>query len=248
MENNAPSYLQGPHGRLAYRAVDGEGPTMVWLGGYASDMLGSKAETLATYASNSGRNYLRFDYSGHGESAGKFEDGTISSWFADAEAVLAKHAIGPRLLIGSSMGAWITLLHAVKHPENLAGIVLIAPAPDFTERLVRQRLTTEQGRILDRDGVVYTGDSGHPAETYTKALFLDGRDNLLMNGPINVPCPVTILHGMEDDVVPTGHVLNLVELLEAPSVTLTLVKGGDHRLSTDEDLKRLQHTLDGMLP
>lgn len=244
MEHNDPSYLQGPFGRLAYRLQEGTGPTLVWLGGYASDMLGSKAEALADYAADRGRRYLRFDYSGHGESAGRFEDGTISSWFADAEALIAKLANGPRVMVGSSMGAWLTLLHATKHPENLAGVVLIAPAPDFTERLHRPRLTPEQGRILDRDGILRTGDSGHPAETFTKALFVDGRDNLLMNGPIELPCPVTILHGLNDDVVPTSHVMNLLELLEAPSVTATLVKGGDHRLSSAADLVRLRQTLD----
>ena len=247
MEHHDPSYLQGPYGRLAYRQQDGNGPTLVWLGGYASDMLGSKAEAIADYAAERDQSYLRFDYSGHGESAGRFEDGTISSWFADAEALIDKRVDGPRVMIGSSMGAWITLLHATKHPENLAGIVLIAPAPDFTERLHRPKLTPEQGRILERDGVLKTGTSGHPAETFTRALFVDGRDNLLMDGPIEVPCPVTILHGLDDDVVPTSHVMNLVEVLEAPSVTVTLVKGGDHRLSTDADLLRLRQTLDSVI-
>ncbi|MEM1380311.1 MAG: alpha/beta hydrolase [Pseudomonadota bacterium] len=248
MEDNAPppsppTLTDGPNGRLAFRVTPGAGPTTVWLGGYASDMLGTKAERLDAFAHAQGKAYLRFDYSGHGESAGAFEDGTISTWFADAEHVITNVAPGPKVLVGSSMGAWITLLFALKHPETVSSIVLIAPAPDFTERLVPSRFTDGQKEALARDGVVRTGTSGHPAETYTQALFDDGRTNLLMDKPIPLPCPVRILHGMSDDVVPTDHVLTLANLIEAPSLTVTLVKGGDHRLSEEADLHRLEATI-----
>ncbi|MEM9840406.1 MAG: alpha/beta hydrolase [Pseudomonadota bacterium] len=246
MDDNAPSppaFIDGPNGKIAYRKVNGDGPTAVWLGGYASDMLGTKAEALAEEAKRNGQSYLRFDYGGHGESDGAFEDGTISTCRDDAAAAIEALAPGPKILIGSSMGAWITLLLATAKPEDIAGLILIAPAPDFTETLVPGRFTEEQKATLARDGIVRTGDSGHPAETYTQALFDSGRENLLMTGPIKLPCPARILHGMADDVVPTHHVLKLADLIEAPSLTVTLAKGGDHRLSSPDDLQRLFATL-----
>ena len=238
-----PSFLEGPNGKIAYRLDEGEGPTGVWLGGYASDMMGTKAQALSEAARAVGRSFLRFDYTGHGESDGAFEEGTISRWFADAELAIQRVAPGRKVLIGSSMGGWVTLLYALRHPEELAGIVLIAPAPDFTEKLVYPRLSPEQKETLHADGILKTGTSGHPAETYTEALFTDGRENLIMDQAIKLPCPVRILHGMADDVVPTAHVLELAERIEAPSLTVTLVKGGDHRLSEPEDLDRLVQTV-----
>lgn len=238
-----PSLIEGPNGTIAYRRDEGDGPTGVWLGGYASDMLGTKAQVLSQAAKDEGRGFLRFDYTGHGESAGAFEDGTVSTWLADADHAIETLVDGPRVLIGSSMGAWVTLHLALRHPEKVAGIVLIAPAPDFTKRLVYPRFTDEQKAELDTKGIVKTGDSGHPAETYTKALIEDGDSILLMDKPIELPCPVRILHGMADDVVPTSHVLELSDLIACPSLTLTLVKGGDHRLSEPADLIRLTDTV-----
>lgn len=243
MENNDPQMIQGPNGKIAYRLTEGSGPTGVWLGGYASDMLGTKAQALAEAAEKDGRAFLRFDYTGHGESEGAFEEGTISRWFADAETAISEAAPGPKVLIGSSMGAWVTLLYALRHPDELAGIVLIAPAPDFTEKLVYPRFSNEQRTVLEADGVLRTGTSGHPAETYTKGLFVDGRQNLIMGESIKLPCPVRILHGLSDDVVPTAHVMELTDRIEAPSLTTTLVKGGDHRLSAPEDIERLTATV-----
>lgn len=239
MNDNAPTFIEGPNGKIAARLLEGEGPTGVWLGGYASDMMGTKAQALAAAAGKSGQAFLRFDYTGHGESEGDFEEGTISRWFADAETAIRELAPGRKVLIGSSMGAWVTLLYALRHPDELAGIVLIAPAPDFTEKLVYPRFSNEQRTTLEADGVLRTGTSGHPAETYTQGLFVDGRQNLIMGETIKMPCPVRILHGMADDVVPTSHVMELADRIEAPSLTVTLVKGGDHRLSTEEDLERL---------
>jgi pimeloyl-ACP methyl ester carboxylesterase len=234
-----PSFITGPNGKIAYRMQQGEGPTGVWLGGYASDMLGTKAQALAAAAEEAGRAFLRFDYTGHGESEGAFEEGTISRWYKDAETAIAQTAPGKKVLIGSSMGGWVTLLYALRHPEELAGLILIAPAPDFTEKLVYPRFSSEQRTVLESDGVLRTGTSGHPAETYTNGLFVDGRQNLILGDTIPVPCPVRILHGMDDDVVPTSHVLELAGRIDCPSLTVTLVKGGDHRLSSGEDIDRL---------
>ena len=243
MDDNAPQFIDGPHGRIAYRMTPGKGPTAIWLGGYASDMLGTKAEALAADAAKDGRAFLRFDYTGHGESEGVFEDGTVGAWAEDAAHAIKSLAPGPKILIGSFMGGWVTLLEATQRPQDIVGIVLIAPAPDFTERLVLPRFSEAQRQTLEVEGIVRTGTSGHPAETYTKALFDDGRQRLLMDQSIALPCPVRILHGFADDVVPLSHVLALTDLIEAPSVTATLVKGGDHRLSEPEDLDRLCQTV-----
>ncbi|MEO1042419.1 MAG: alpha/beta hydrolase [Pseudomonadota bacterium] len=243
MEDNAPHYINGPKGRLAFRRIEGTGPTIVWFGGYASDMLGTKAEALATYASQAEQNYLRFDYSGHGESDGTFEDHVISDWLADSLAMLNDQAPGPKILVGSSMGAWITLLLALQNPTDIAGIVLIAPAPDFTERLVWPRLPEHHRIKVFEEGIVKTGPTGHDSETYTQALFEDGRKHLLMAEPIVLPCPVRILQGTKDEAVPTEHALKLSEQIEAPSLVTTLIKNGDHRLSEPEDLDRLVQTV-----
>ncbi|MEM9285775.1 MAG: alpha/beta hydrolase [Pseudomonadota bacterium] len=243
MEDNAPLYIDGPKGRLAYRAQDGAGPTVVWLGGYASDMLGTKAEALTAYAAQTEQSYLRFDYSGHGESDGTFEDLVLSDWLADARAMLEAKAPGRKILVGSSMGAWVALLLALEKPDEIAGMVLIAPAPDFTERLVWPRLPEYHRKEVFENGLVRTGPTGHDSETYTKALFDDGRKHLLMGDPIPVLCPVRILQGTKDEAVPTQHALDLADQIEAPSVVTTLVKDGDHRLSNPDDLERLARTV-----
>lgn len=247
MEDNDPEMIDGPNGRIACRMTAGRTPTLVWLGGYASDMLGTKAQALARHAAAVGQGCLRFDYTGHGESDGRFEDGTISRWLADSQAAIATRAPGPKLLVGSSMGGWIALLIAMRIPDAISGMVLIAPGTDFTEELVAPRLTEAQKTALERDGVVRTGTSGHPAETYTRALLEDGRGHRLLGGPIALPFPVRILHGMADDVAPTAHVLQLAERIEAPSLTVTLVKGGDHRLSEPDDIDRLCTAVDELL-
>lgn len=243
MENNAPLFIDGPKGRLAYRKQDGADPTIVWLGGYASDMLGTKAEALADYASQAEQSYLRFDYSGHGESEGAFEEFVLSDWAADARLMLEAQAPGPKILVGSSMGAWVSLLLAREQPEDVAGLVLIAPAPDFTDKLVWPRLSEEHRKEVLERGLVRTGPTGHDSETYTKALFEDGRENLVMGEPIRLSCPVRILQGTKDEAVPTQHALDVAELIEAPSVVTTLVKNGDHRLSEPSDLDRLVRTV-----
>ena len=231
--------------RLATLVRDGRGPTVVWLGGFRSDMRATKAEALDAWATRTGRRFVRFDYSGHGESSGRFEECTISRWLEDALAVLRAHVPDRPILVGSSMGGWLALLvtrvlrRARRRPP--AGLVLIAPAADFTERLMWERFPEEIRRAIDTKGV-YLQPSIYSDEPYpiTRALIEDGRRHLLMGAkPIATGCPVHILQGMQDPDVPWRHALALVEHLPGDCVSMTLVKDGDHRLSRDEDLERL---------
>ncbi len=218
-------------------------PTVVWLGGFMSTMQSGKALALDAWAEAIGRGFTRFDYSGHGASDGAFEDGTIGQWLEDALAVLREATAGPLLLVGSSMGGWIALLAARAlaasgEGSRLAGLVLIAPAVDFTEALIWDRVPPEVRDTIVRDGLWHsTGtDGGYPI---TRALIEDGRRHLLLGSPIDAHGPVHILQGMRDDAVPWRHALALVEHLAQDAVSFTLVKDGDHRLSRPEDLTRL---------
>ncbi len=232
-------FLNGPHGRIAYDRLAGRGPTLVWFGGFASDMSGTKATFLADYARESGRPCLRFDYSGHGASDGRFEDGSISDWTADALAAIGALSQGPLILIGSSMGAWIACLVALKIPERLAGAVFIAPAPDFTEELIWKNLNDHDRTRLERDGQIIEPSPYGGMTVITMKLIEDGRRNLLLGGPIAIDCPVRILHGMADADIPWRHALRFAERLTTRDLELVLVKGGDHRLSSRQDLERL---------
>lgn len=231
--------------RIAALVRDGAGPTVVWLGGFRSDMRATKAEALDRWAAARGRRFVRFDYSGHGASSGSFEDGTISDWLADAEAAIAALA-GPRpVLVGSSMGGWIALLAAQRRTPG--GLVLIAPAPDFTEALMRPSLPPEALAAIARDGVWHAPSAYAPEPTpITRALLEDGRRHLMLGGPIDPGCPVHILQGMEDPDVPWRHALALVERLPARDVVLTLIREGDHRLSREPDLARLVAAVEGI--
>ncbi len=234
-----------PHSgeRLAYLAVEGReaGPTLVWLGGFRSDMRGTKAEVLSALAEREGLPFLRFDYSGHGESDGRFEDGTISGWTEDAAAMIAARTRGPLVLVGSSMGAWIALRLAQRLPGRVAALLLLAPAPDFTSRLVEPKLTSEDRAALARDGFVAEPSPYSDQPTiYTAKLLADGAAAAVMTGPIALDLPVHVIQGMEDPDVPYAHALELVSLLPSSGVTLTLVKDGDHRLSRPEDLQRME--------
>ena len=225
--------------RLAWRAVDGAGPTVLWLGGFRSDMNGTKAAALADWAERSGRAFVRFDYSGQGESSGRFEDGTIGRWRDDALAVADGLTEGPLVLVGSSMGGWLASLVALARPERVAGLVLVAPAPDFTETLIWAGFSEEQRRtVLER------GAWDQPSEyggTYpiTRELIEDGRRWLLLPGPVPIATPVRILQGKADADVPWRHALEFAEALTSEEVVFTLVGGGDHRLSRPQDLARL---------
>ncbi len=233
---------------LAYRRRDGVGPGIVFLGGFMSDMSGTKATHLDGYATERGRAYLAFDYSGHGLSGGTFDAGTIGSWASDALAVLDHATEGPQVLVGSSMGGWIMLLVALAKPERVAGIVGIASAPDFTEQLIWDQMPPDQRQALMTNGrLEQPSDYSEEPYVITRALIEEGRRHLLLQSPIRLSCPVRLLHGMEDTDVPFDCSLSLVDALESQDVEVTLVKGGDHRLSEPANLALLDATLDRLL-
>ena len=232
---------------IAVRAQAGAPPGLFWLGGYKSDMQGTKAVALAEWAASAGHACVRFDYSGHGESEGSFTDGTIGRWLAESLAVFDAFAHGPQILIGSSMGGWLALLMARELKRrgrngaaSVAGMVLIAPAVDFTEELMWKRFTPEIKRELEQTGV-WARPSQYSAEPYlvTRQLIEDGRNHLLLGGLIETGCPVRILQGVQDPDVPWQHAVALTSRLASDDVVLTLVKDGDHRLSRPEDIERL---------
>lgn len=239
-------FLDGPHGRLAYRRRIGDGrqPGVVWLGGFRSDMLGTKAEHLDQWAKENNRTYLRFDYSGHGESEGRFEQGCIGDWAEDALAMIDAKTEGPQILVGSSMGGWIAALTALKRPEKPAAIVFIAPAPDFTQKLIWPSLSSEQQQKLMQEGKLeLPSEYADEPYIYTRKLIEDGANHLIMDRPAAIRCPVRILQGMRDDAVPYAHALAFAALLESTDVEILMTPQGDHRLSTPPDLDRLTRVL-----
>ncbi|EBU8132104.1 alpha/beta hydrolase, partial [Salmonella enterica subsp. enterica serovar Java] len=218
-----------------------------------SDMRGTKAEWLAEYCAARSLAYLRHDYSGHGESGGEFADGTISLWLAQSLAVFRAHAKGPQILVGSSMGAWIALrmiaeLRKAGEGDRIAGLVLIAPAPDFTVELIEPALTNKQrAELADKGYLEEPSEYSDQPYIYTRALIEDGRNNRVMTGPIDTHCPVHILQGLKDPDVPSAHALKLASLLPADDVTVSLIPDGDHRLSRPQDLDLLGKAIAGML-
>ncbi|HWK88297.1 MAG TPA: alpha/beta hydrolase [Xanthobacteraceae bacterium] len=235
---------------IAIRSFPGKTPGIFWLGGFKSDMKGTKAEALAEHARKTGRAYTRFDYSGHGESGGDFRDGTISRWAEEARAVFARVS-GPQILVGSSMGGWIALLLAralqaePSGKASLKGMVLIAPAPDFTEALMWPQLSEDAKRdVMEKGFWLRPSEYGDGPYPLTRALFEDGRNNLLMDKPLQTGCPVRVLQGAADPDVPYRHALKLVTCFAQDDVVLTLIKDGDHRLSRPEDLERLMQAVD----
>ena len=238
---------------IAVRTREGKSPGLFWLGGFKSDMKGTKAEALDAWAQANGRACLRFDYSGHGESGGDFTAGTIGRWLEESLAVHLRFAKGPQVIVGSSMGGWLALLLAARlrelkgsAPQNtsldtsLAGMVLIAPAVDFTEELMWKQFSDAIKRQIEEKGS-WTRPSGYSEEGYpiTKGLIEDGRKHLLMGGLIETGCPVHILQGVQDPDVPWRHAVELVSRFARDDVVLTLIKDGDHRLSRPEDIERL---------
>ena len=231
--------LETPQGRrLAYHRTDGTGPGIVFLGGFMSDMSGTKAIWLEDWARRQGRAFLRFDYSGHGESSGLFEEGCIGDWAEDAYHAVTQLTEGPQILVGSSMGGWIALLLARRIPERVAGMVGIAAAPDFTEDSMWPGLTQAQ-----RDEITTTGRTAVPNSyddrpyILTRRLFEDGRNQLVLRTPLALPFPVRMVQGTEDEAVATTVPLRLLEHANCPDMRLTLVKGADHRFSTSECLE-----------
>jgi pimeloyl-ACP methyl ester carboxylesterase len=241
----APNYLDGPHGRIAWRGRKGIGPGVVWLGGFRSDMQGTKATFLDEWAKHHNRDYLRFDYSGHGESDGLFEDGSIGAWSEDALAAFDELTKGPQILVGSSMGAWIATLLALKRTDRIAGIVFIAPAPDFTEALMMETFSKEDLETLHRDRrLEKPSDNSDEPDLVTLKMIEDGREHLVMTGPIPLHCPIRVLQGMKDEDVPWQHAVKFASMLESADVEILMTKNGDHRLSTPDDLARLAAALE----
>jgi pimeloyl-ACP methyl ester carboxylesterase len=233
---------------IAYHRLDGAGPGIVFLGGFRSDMTGTKALFLEDFCRRHDRAYVRFDYFAHGQSSGDFADGTISRWRDDAIAVIDSLTEGPQILVGSSMGGWIMVLAALARPKRVAALVGIAAASDFTTDLLPGRLSEAQLRTLREEGRIVLRSPYDPAGyLYTKALVEDGDRNLVLRDAIPLSCPVRLLHGLADESVPWQQSLKLADRLRGRDVTLTLVKDGDHRLSRDEDLARLARTLDELV-
>ena len=231
---------------LAYKFVAGRGPTLVFLPGFMSDMNGEKASMLAAHAANLGNACLRLDYSGHGGSGGRFEDGTIGVWAEDALFLIDQVTSGPIVLVGSSMGGWIALLVALAMPARLVGLIGVAAAPDFTERLMWDKFSEKTRAVLERDGFLPVPGASDARYVITRGLIEDGRRRLLLGGPIAIHCPVRLLQGMRDTDVPWQTALDLAERIETPDVRVTLIKDGDHRLSRPADLALLRH-VGGML-
>ena len=233
-----------PPRRLAVRARQGASPGIFWLSGFNSDMRGTKAVALDAWAAEQGRACVRFDYSGHGESGGAFADGTIGRWFEESLAVFERCCEGPQIVVGSSMGGWIALLLAREiarrsRGPKLAGLVLIAPAPDFTEELMWKGFSPDIRHQIETGGQwLRPSDYGEPYPI-TRALIEDGRKHLVLQGPIAVGCPVRILQGAQDPDVPWQHAFALTSRLPSDDVVLTLIQDGDHRLSRPRDIARL---------
>lgn len=238
MSDRPISITMPDDGRIIRGLVrDGDGPTIVWLGGFRSDMTGAKAEAVAAWGQEHGRKVVRFDYSGHGGSDGAFEDGRIGRWFGEAKAVIAAEAGPEFVLVGSSMGGWMALLLAREQPAGLKGVVLVAPAPDFTEKLFYPALPSEMRARLDAgETVELPGEYGSPAYRLTADFFRDGARHNLLDAPLRLGVPVIIIQGMADTSVPHAHARRIVDRLVDDDVVLTLVKDGDHRLSRPSDI------------
>lgn len=257
MDHNSLKFLEigagSEYRRIAVREQPGAEPGLLWLSGYKSDMKGTKAAALARWAEQNARACVRFDYSGHGELSGDFAGGIIGRWLAESLAVFDACCRGRQIVIGSSMGGWLALLlvRALRlrpppfsppqaRPASVVGLVLVAPAVDFTEELMWKQFSPAIKRELEEKGA-WARPSEYSPEPYlvTRQLIEEGRNHLLLGGMIETGCPVRILQGVEDPDVPWRHAVELVARLASDNVVLTLVKDGDHRLSRPEDIERL---------
>ena len=241
-----PDFLILPHQRLAYQRQSGSStkPGVVFLGGYASDMTGTKVSFLAERCAEEGCSYLRFDYRGHGQSDGDFKLGTIGAWLEDTLNVFEQLTKGPQVIVGSSMGGWLGLLLCLQRPERIKAFVGIAAAPDFTEELMWQRLTPDQRQKLEQEGVIY--DEKAPPDhriPLTMKLVEEGRHHLLLHTVINIHCPIRLLQGLSDTEVPWQYALRITRNVVSQDTRIHYIKKGDHRLSQPDDLHLLWQTL-----
>lgn len=250
-----PEHELGLEGRRLAYLKDGADDDMgrcgfFWLGGFRSDMEGAKAETLADLARQSRRPSLRFDYSGHGASGGEFTDGTISDWLNQTVHMFITHTQGKRIVVGSSMGGWLALLlmktlqkEDPRHARRIAGLVLLAPAADMTEDLMWQSMPEDARKAIVADGIWYQPSAHGSPYPITLKLIEDGNRHLVLKEGLSVSCPVRILQGDADPDVPASHALKVFEAISGADVTMTLIKGGDHRLSTPGHLSLLRETV-----
>jgi pimeloyl-ACP methyl ester carboxylesterase len=243
-----PSFTPVNGRQIAWRAQPGKGPGIVFLGGFASDMLGTKAEFLADYCASRGQAYLRFDYSGHGESDGDFADGCIGDWVFDALAIFDHQTEGPQILVGSSMGGWIALLMARARPDRLAGFVGIAAAPDFTEDMMWAGFDDAiKAQIMDEGVYLEPSDYSDEPTPITRQLIEDGRNQLVLRSPMAIDVPVRLIQGMQDLDVDWHTALKLAEHIDGDDIDVILRKEGDHRLSSDADLLLLEQVVTSLL-
>src|SRR6202051_4333355 len=246
-----PAFIEVGEGdavrRIAVRARAGGGPGLFWLGGFNSDMQGTKALALDTWAAEHKRACVRFDYSGHGESGGAFVDGTIGRWLEESVAVFDRFCEGPQIVVGSSMGGWMALLLAREIARRrgqsaraaVAGLVLIAPAPDFTEQLMWNGFSPEVRDEIETKGVWLRPSQYGEPYPITRALIEEGRNHLLLGSAIDVGCPVRLLQGAQDPDVPWRHAFALAHRLPSDDVGVTMIPDGDHRLSRPQDIARM---------
>lgn len=235
-----------PNHQLAYRymAPRNHLPTVVYLYGFRSDMNGEKILYLAELCQKEGFGFLSFDYSGHGDSSGEFEAGTIGQWLGDSLEMIDALTQGPVILVGSSMGGWIAHLVALKRPDRVVSLLGIASAPDFTSELMWKDFSLQQQtEIMNQGWTILATEYNDQGWKITKNLIEEGKNHLILNGPINLDIPIRYLHGLQDTVVPPAFSQKLLELVTSTDITLTLVKSGDHRLSRDEDKRLLGRTL-----
>lgn len=246
MANDFTDFLDVDGARIAFRRTPGASSKagILWLGGFHSDMKGEKATALHEQAVQAGRSFVRFDYFGHGESSGKFEDGTVGRWRSDALAVIDRLTSGPLVIAGSSMGGWMALLAMLARPDRVKALMLLAPAPDFTERLMWAQLDADAKRqIMERGYWMRPSPYDPVGYPITRQLIEEGRNWLIMDKPIPAHIPVRILQGGLDEDVPWSYSLELVERLRSRDVVWSLIKDGDHRLSRPQDIARMIETV-----
>jgi len=238
--------LTRPDGEtLAYKTVTGDGPTVIWIGGFRSDMEGTKALALDAAARERGWNYVRYDHFAHGLSSGDWKQATIGRWREDAIALIDSLE-GPVIPVGSSMGGWVALLATLARPRRAKGVVLVNPAQDFTEKLMWPGLADHERQTILRDGETVITEEGLGSYVLTRRMFEEARDWLLLDGVIDISAPVHVLQGRSDDVVPWRHQVELAERLNGGDLRLDLIEGGDHRLSSPAELERLVAAVEAM--